>query len=199
MTTTVNRLNYFNDNAGKTVAALKQMASQADLTLASLAKLGSAPATVTPAVGAGGLSSGAAAASQLDASLTQIVAAANAAAQAITNLGQAANTQLPRANNNTRGLTISWQTMARVVMTQAIVRTLSTIRDAFAESYESALQFSKQVGEIRAIDPGRNFGAIAADIRHLSDAFNDAGEHGLPPPSRLAPAVLGTCSLELGT
>ena len=62
--------------------------------------------------------------------------------------------------------------MARVVMTQAIVRALSTIRDAFAESYESALQFSKQVGEIRAIDPGRNFGAIAADIRQLSDAFN---------------------------
>ena len=172
LTTTVNRLNYFNENAGKTVAAIKQMASQADLTLASLAKLSSAPATVTPAVGAGGLSSGAAAASQLDASLTQIVASANAAAQAITNLGQVANTQLPRASNNTRGLTISWQTMARVVMTQAIVRTLSTIRDAFAESYESALQFSKQVGEIRAIDPGRNFGAIAADIRHLSDAFN---------------------------
>ena len=34
------------------------------------------------------------------------------------------------------------------------------------------MKFSKEVGEIHAVDSSRNFGQIAADLRHLSDSFN---------------------------
>ena len=79
------------------------------------------------------------------------------------------------------GLTISWHTLARVVVTQLIVRAMSMVRDAFKDAYASALEFSKAVGEIRTIDPSRSFGEIAANIRGLSDAFNQ-------PLSRVAEA-----------
>ena len=82
---------------------------------------------------------------------------------------------------------VSWRTLGRVVMTQFIVRAMSMMRDAFREAYQSALEFSNQVGEIRAINPERNFGEIAADIRQLSDAFNQ-------PLSKMAEAQYQTIS-----
>ena len=73
---------------------------------------------------------------------------------------------------NANGLAVSWNTLARVVATQFIVRAMSMIRDAFKEAYTSALEFSNQVSEIHAISPERSFGAIATEARRLSDAFN---------------------------
>lgn len=54
---------------------------------------------------------------------------------------------------------------------------MSMVRDAFKDAYASALEFSKAVGEIRTIDPSRSFGEIAANIRGLSDAFNQPLSH----------------------
>ena len=87
---------------------------------------------------------------------------------------------------------VSWRTLGRVVMTQFIVRAMSMMRDAFREAYQSALEFSNQVGEIRAINPERNFGEIAADIRQLSDAFNQ-------PLSKMAEAQYQTISFQFVT
>jgi len=79
---------------------------------------------------------------------------------------------LENAGKSARTFTISWETLSRVVMTQAIVRTMSMIRDGIRESLDEFLEFSKRVGEIRAIDQDRTFAQIAADVRQLSDAFN---------------------------
>lgn len=79
---------------------------------------------------------------------------------------------LERAGKSAHAFTISWETLSRVVMTQLIVRTMSMIRDGIRESLEAFLEFSKRVGEIRAIDQDRSFAQIAADVRQLSDAFN---------------------------
>ena len=168
---TVIRIGYFNSNAGKVVAALKQMSSQADLTAASFAKLGG----LTPA--AGGTSGGAMAgqmaqAAQATAAFHGTAAAANQAGQAINNAANGAANSVRAANQHTKDFTISWQTLARVVMTQAIVRALSTIRDAIQDAYQGYMAFSKQVGGIRAIDPDRSFGQIAKDVHEMSDAFN---------------------------
>ena len=79
---------------------------------------------------------------------------------------------LEHAGKSAHAFTISWETLSRVVMTQAIVRTMSMIRDGIKESYEAFLDFSKRVGEIRAIDPSRTFDQIAQSVREMSDAFN---------------------------
>ena len=49
------------------------------------------------------------------------------------------------------------------------------------------MAFSKQVGEIHAIDPSRNFEQIADDVRQMSDAFNQ-------PLSEVAEAQYQTIS-----
>ena len=41
-----------------------------------------------------------------------------------------------------------------------------------SESTAAALKFSKQVSEIRAVDPSRNFAQIADNLKNLSNAFN---------------------------
>lgn len=79
---------------------------------------------------------------------------------------------LEHAGKSAHAFTISWETLSRVVMTQAIVRAMSMIRDGIKESYEAFLEFSKRVGEIRAIDPSRTFDQIAQSVREMSDAFN---------------------------
>ena len=113
--------------------------------------------------------------SNLEALFNRFNASLNSAATAIKSFNSASSSvtkPLDEAMQKTQSLTLSWQTMARVVQTQLIVRSLNGIRDALEESVGSAMRFSKQVGEIRAIDPTRNFQQIGDDIRRLSDAFN---------------------------
>jgi TP901 family phage tail tape measure protein len=70
-------------------------------------------------------------------------------------------------------MTVSWQTMARIVTTQAIVRGLSEMRRAFQSSAESAIDFERQVALIRTIDSsGTSFESVANSVRQLSDAYN---------------------------
>ncbi len=69
--------------------------------------------------------------------------------------------------------TISWETMVRVVATQAIVRALSIIRTSLKSAVTEAIAFQRAVAEIGTI--GREMGgsgAIADTVQTISDAFN---------------------------
>ena len=76
------------------------------------------------------------------------------------------------AQEQTNHWVLSWETLTRIVQTQALLRSYNMIRDAITESYEAQLKFAKQVSEIHAVDPSRGFGAIAASVRQMSDVFN---------------------------
>jgi len=207
LTTITSRFDSFNKEAGSVVSALKQMAAQADATLASLNKLGSANVSGAGA-GAGVGASGAAkmskdaqeAAHIFDQTRTPLeqyttqVARLDALNQkgAIsqdthTRALEQARQKLDDAGKAAQGFAISWETLTRVVVTQAIVRTISALRDGIKEAIGGFLDFSKRIGEIRALDPSRTFGAIADDVRKLSDAFNQ-------PLSRVAEAQYQTLS-----
>lgn len=67
---------------------------------------------------------------------------------------------------------ISWQTMVRVVVTQAIVRALSTLRNALRASVKDAIEFERSVAEIRTISATRNLDDLKDSVRELSDEFN---------------------------
>ena len=46
------------------------------------------------------------------------------------------------------------------------------VRNAFQQAYNSQLEYTKLISEIKAIEPARNYAEIAANVRELSDAFN---------------------------
>ena len=117
-------------------------------------------------------------AQQLVAALGGITRAADSTSMAMAKVAKMP--KLPKVNlpdldepkRRLQSFTLSWQTMARIMMTQAIVRSINMIRDGIAEATESAIEFSKRMSEIGAIDPSRNFQQISASVRQMSDAFN---------------------------
>ena len=75
-----------------------------------------------------------------------------------------------------KSLTISWETMTRVVVTQAIVRALSSIRNEVRRSMDDMSEFQKKVAEIQTIGGGSSTAGI---IRGISDQFAiDLGDVG---------------------
>ena len=69
---------------------------------------------------------------------------------------------------------VSWQTLSRVVMTQAIVRALSAMRDAMHEAFDSNLQFMTRIAEIQSVAPGaaNSLDLLAQNVANLSREFN---------------------------
>ena len=198
----------FNTSADTTIAKLQQITTEATNAFNALAKVGQSPVGAGAAGGTGGATGGADAreAARILAE-TQTPQEAYATRLAKLNdlaqkgaidqetFGRAvskAGNDMASATNPLKNLTISWETMARVVVTQFIVRALSQLRDAFSESYTAALQFSKSIGEIHAIDPGRSFAETAENVRKLSDAFNQ-------PLSAVAEAQYQTISNQFTT
>ena len=170
----------FNTRADATVSVLKQMAAEAQKTYAALKGLDKefnprVRATPTAGAAAGAAGSGnrvlgfAAAATPAK---PQDLGAIQAAWQDTVASGNAARVVVEQADRTTRNWLLSWQTLSRVIQTQLIVRSLNLIRDAFEESYQANIRFVRAISEIRAIDPSRNFGQIAENVREMSNVFN---------------------------
>jgi TP901 family phage tail tape measure protein len=178
------RISAFNVSSSGTVAALSKIAAQAESTAASLSKLGSKSISVDSMLGIGKVTE------QVknfqDAARLGTSTYGNALS-VMDSQGKTVNKTLDDMNKRTQSVTLSWQTFARVMQTQALIRGFNMLRNAVQEAYASFHEFSKQVGEIQAINPERSFGQIAAEVRQLSDAFNQ-------PISRVAEAQYQTIS-----
>lgn len=113
--------------------------------------------------------------SSLEAGFAKLNASLNTSATGIKRFNTAstgAGRALDKTNKSTKSFVITWQTLSRVLMTQAIVRSLNAVRDALDYAYKSQMEFVKGLSEIKAIDPDRSFNEIAEDVRKLSDAFS---------------------------
>ena len=76
-------------------------------------------------------------------------------------------------------LRLSWETIARVVQTQLLVRGINELRDAFFESADAAAEFQLSVGRINAIanQSETNFDNLSERIKTLSVSIGrDLGE-----------------------
>lgn len=69
-------------------------------------------------------------------------------------------------------ISISFQTLARIVSTQVIIRAMSRISIALKSSVQDAIAFEKQVAEISTISTVKDLGQLKDTVRGLSDAFN---------------------------
>lgn len=75
------------------------------------------------------------------------------------------------AKTKTEGLTVSWKTMARVVTTQIVVRSLNAFITQLEDAIESARKLGLAIGEIKSISGGSlglDTSDLQADILKLS-------------------------------
>jgi len=208
----VGAMKEFNQTAGKTVAALKQLSSNGKLAADQLGRLSSiqGKATTAPAGKAIDTSSMDAYINKFDemfratekatTSQKRVLASAKTAAaqfaqankvpldqvaRQFDNLDKVykgkANTManhLNKMSNATKDAankwTVSWETMARVVATQAIVRALNIIRQSLKSAIGDAVKFQRAVAEIGTIanENVGNLENIADVVTRVSDAFN---------------------------
>jgi TP901 family phage tail tape measure protein len=155
-------LDSFNDRASAALATMRSLASAASRLSTSMqsapASTG-ATATTAPATKLW-LPSG------VESSASQAAQAMAAVGTAAQQAGQKAAAGMNNAANATAGvkkhadsLIVSWNTIARVVMTQTIVRAMSMIRDALKDAVTTAEDFQVHLAEIRSIAP-----RIGADL-----------------------------------
>jgi len=108
--------------------------------------------------------------------LNRFNTAGNAAAAVFNNVNTASGSVqqgLNSATKSTERLTVSWQLLTRVVVTQLIVRSLRRVQATFTDAAKSAIEFGTRVEEIQTIANG-TFGTstqLSNTIRQLSDEF----------------------------
>ena len=184
----VTKLDAQNKMAGKTVAALKQIRSEAEAAAKALDRLNKTESKSSGTGSSAGTSrpsrqrllSGDSAADAMNQLLGQPTnqklnaqkAAADGLVSSLRNVGNVANNELQKANQATQKWTISWETLSRVVATQLIVRALSQIRNALNDAVSEAIEFQRQVALIQTIAGGAGFTEIAESVRSISDNFN---------------------------
>ena len=101
---------------------------------------------------------------------SQATSAANQAADAVGKVDDATK----KATSSTQKWVVSWETMARVVMTQAIVRALSQIRNALHESVTESIEFQRRIAEVQTIAPeiGGSFASLTSEAAEFAKQFN---------------------------
>jgi TP901 family phage tail tape measure protein len=107
-------------------------------------------------------------------SLSGIAGSASTAQQAMNKFSSFAVNTLNKTKKASDRLSVSFQTMVRVVTTQLIVRAMSALRSAMEESLTSAIGFETQLAEIQTIG-GPAVGTIddlAQKMRAVSEEFN---------------------------
>jgi TP901 family phage tail tape measure protein len=193
LTSVAGKLGNFNSSGSGAVGALNQIRDAANEAAAAVGRLNNANFSGPKGgAGAGGLT-GSAAADALETLLGGGTAKVQAGNQAVQNLiqsmtnlqstqgrtaqgfnqvGQAAQNNLGAAQKSTASFVVSWETLVRVVTTQAIVRALSAFRDAVESSLQGAVEFQRSIARIQTIAPGEKFGDIADGVRKISDSFN---------------------------
>ncbi len=106
---------------------------------------------------------------------TRGVASLRATGSAISNFANKASKQV-------LGLSVGFQTFARIISTQLIIRGISAIQQAFSSAVSSARDFQLRISEIQTISQNSfaTFDKAAESVREISDAFNlplgEAGE-----------------------
>lgn len=152
-----NDLNAFNQVAGVATKNFRSMATATNNLTQSMSTLAQS-------------SSGFAASTQSAATASASLASSTKATGSAVS---SANNAIVAGKNAVQELTVSFETLKRVVATQFIVRLMSQARDAIRLATREAIEFERAVARINTIaGPEVNFAEIAQGARQLSDSFN---------------------------
>ena len=188
-------LNDFNGRAAAALTTMHGLATAAARLATSMQKMpaaarpaaaptAAAPTAAAPTSPALWLPPGvASSAQQVATSLANAGQAGSQAGQQIANsMNQAANAT-KNVNKHGEKLYITWETLVRIMVTQAIVRAMSQMRDALKESVDSAIEFQQNIAEIQTIAPrigsgaqsiAAPFHALAQEVVNFAKAYNIA-------------------------
>lgn len=172
---TSNELKGFNSQGRAAATTLSRLARNIANTNAAVSNMSSAMSTVNGAAQAAatGTASVANAANQAGQALRNTGTAGQAAGQRVSAGASKASQGLKLAAADAGKFTTSLQLLSRIVFTQAIVRALSTLRNAFRAAGGEAVKFQQQLALIRTIDDsGRSLGQLSEEVRNLSDTYN---------------------------
>lgn len=173
----------WNATADDALRTMRGLASSATRLATAMQNAGAAPAPVAPAPAP----APAAPAQQLwlppgvQAQAQQLGNALVGAGRAGQRAGQQVAGAMGRAAQQTSSakkmadkFVVSFETMSRVVMTQLIVRVMSSVRDALKDATASAIDFQQAIAEIRTIAPaiGGDFRSLSEEAAEFSKAFN---------------------------
>lgn len=164
-----------NKATGSQISALKKLTAQYEAATKAQAAFNRGQGKQGPAPGPGpgpGPGSTQGPMQTLNQTLIQITLNGNLAATSILNVNNAAKQTGAQGAKAIGGMTISWETLTRVVQTQLIVRTLSQVRNLFRAAIQDAIKFEQAVGRTQTIADGAGFNQIAGAARNLSDEFN---------------------------
>ena len=101
---------------------------------------------------------------------SQAVNGANQVAEAVDKAAKATKS----AHDSNQEWVVSWQTLSRIVMTQAIVRALSQIRDALRGAVTESIEFQRRIAEVQTVAPkiGGSFSSLTNEAAEFSKQFN---------------------------
>jgi len=107
-------------------------------------------------------------------SMANLGTASTAAGQQMVQAGTQGANAAAAANTQTRGLMISWKMLTRIVITQAIVRALSMMRNMLRDVTRASIELQRSLAEIQAITPKihGDFVSLGREAGELSKKFN---------------------------
>src|SRR5271157_870599 len=149
----------WNSSAASTISVLKELATHANAAASAMGKLnsnmnkgGGGPSVAPPPQEASkpGLWLPPGVKEEYD----KMGQAGAQAGQKVAGGAGEAGGALEGAKGKAGGFTVSLQMLSRIVITQAIVRALSGIRDAFSEAFTSSMEFQKRIAELNSILDG---------------------------------------------
>lgn len=105
--------------------------------------------------------------------MTQAATAAQNLGNNLANTANRASGALNRVKNDTESLTISWQTLSRIIVAQTIVRGINAISQSVREAITETRELQKRVGEIQTISGGQlgTDADIAAGLQVTAETF----------------------------
>ena len=96
----------------------------------------------------------------------------NTMADKLSKVSQAFSRAFNDGSRDIRKLTIDYETFVRIITTQAVIKALNALQNAFSESVKSAAEFQTKVAQIRTISGDLGTEGIASAAKKVSDSFN---------------------------
>ena len=166
----------WNTQAQAALTTMKQMATAAaGITLPAVPTAGAMPTAAVQPFPPGVATQ----AAQVTQNMNNLATASTQAGQNMQQAGQQGSQALDQTTKSARGAGMSLQMLGRIAFTQAIVRGLSMIRNAFREALQSSIDFQRAISEVLMLtidDLGKTttatFQTLQNEAAEMSKRFN---------------------------
>ena len=186
------QLTAWNSQAQAALATMSALATAAAAGAVTLPAIPAAAPAVKPALWLPpGVAEQSAQAAQ---NMNNLATASTTAGQQMTQAGQQGSQALQQANKSARQVGMSLEMVGRIVITQAIVRSLSMIRNAFREALAASIDFQRAVSEVLMLTMDEFGQTTTATFQTLQDEAAELSKRFNIPLPQVAEGLYQTIS-----